>query len=203
MNYNIDLILELDPAEFLHELRTVGAIATPALDETTRQHLLGTALSYPYQQEERVVGPYRVHQEMASCTTFPSDSPFHALRDRLETKIHDILGTLEPPPLRDPLHFDHLVLQRYPPGSLGITPHRDGKKFINLICIFVLQGHAAFAVCDDRQGHNPKALEASPGNLILMRAPGFLGETIRPFHYVSHVTSERLTFSLRQRKSSP
>jgi hypothetical protein len=101
-----------------------------------------------------------------------------------------------------PLHFNSLSLQKYAQGSIGITPHRDGLRYINLICIFVIAGQGRFFVCADRSGQEAVEIEATPGNVILMRAPGFLGEDLRPFHFVSEISATRYSFGLRQLRNS-
>ena len=92
-----------------------------------------------------------------------------------------------------------MSLQKYDQNSIGITPHKDGKSRINLICVFNLVGKAEFALCDDRSGSNPKFLDTTPGNVIILRAPGFFHSTYQPFHFVRNITEERIVFGLRQR----
>jgi hypothetical protein len=43
-------------------------------------------------------------------------------------------------------------------------------------------------------------LPNAPGDLLLLRAPGFLSTEDRPFHAVLDIFEERLTFVLRQRR---
>ena len=91
-----------------------------------------------------------------------------------------------------------IELARYETGSLGITPHRDGFKYKNLIGIFMIGGRGRFYVCSDRAGNDAREIDASPGNVILMKAPGFLGRKERPFHYVTDIQGTRYIFGLRQ-----
>jgi len=108
------------------------------------------------------------------------------------------LGTY---PFETALGFNSMVLQRYEEGSIGITPHRDGLSFINLVCVFVIDGKGSFYVCSDRSGRDSIEIDASPGNVIFMRAVGFLGsEDERPFHYVAGIRETRYTFGLRQKE---
>jgi len=107
------------------------------------------------------------------------------------------LGTY---PFETALDFNSMVLQRYEEGSIGITPHRDGLSFINLVCVFAIGGKGSFYVCSDRSGKDSIEIDASPGNVIFMRAPGLLGsEDERPFHYVAGIRETRYTFGLRQK----
>jgi hypothetical protein len=111
------------------------------------------------------------------------------------------MAQLEAYPLETSLSFNSMVLQRYEEGSLGITPHRDGLSYVNLVCVFIIGGRGRFYVCSDRSGRDAKEIDASPGNVIFMRAPGlFEAEDNRPFHYVSQIEEPRYTFGLRQKK---
>jgi hypothetical protein len=94
-----------------------------------------------------------------------------------------------------------MVLQRYEENSIGITPHKDGLRFVNLVCVFVIGGQGRFYVCSDRFRRDAREIDASPGNVILMRAPGlFSSENNRPFHYVTDIRERRYTFGPRQKK---
>jgi len=70
----------------------------------------------------------------------------------------------------------------------------------------VLEGQGKFYICRDRAGNDPIEIDASVGNVLLMRASGFKGinnclaqqEEIRPFHFVTDIPRQRYTFALRQ-----
>jgi hypothetical protein len=81
---------------------------------------------------------------------------------------------------------DDVAIQRYRQGALGITSHRDGKRFRRLVAVFTLEGRARFAIRSERHGRITAEWEAGPGALILLRAPGLAGARDgRPFHEVS------------------
>ena len=103
-------------------------------------------------------------------------------------------------PFASPLGFTNAALHRYPPGPLGLSPHRDSARSINFVAIFVLRGRGRFIVCQDRTGRGAVDLPNAPGDLLLLRAPGFLSTEDRPFHAVLDIFEERLTFALRQRR---
>jgi hypothetical protein len=74
---------------------------------------------------------------------------------------------------------------RYRPGSIGITPHLDGKWYRRLVAVVTVNGTAPFSVCRDRAGEVIERWGAGPGSLTLMRAPGLAGyRDGRPFHTV-------------------
>jgi hypothetical protein len=74
---------------------------------------------------------------------------------------------------------------RYRPGSIGITPHLDGKWYRRLVIVVTVEGSAPFTVCRDRAGEVIERWIAAPGGLTLLRGPGLLGvRDGRPFHTV-------------------
>ncbi len=194
-NLNIDKILK--------ELQSVGATSLNILKEDFRMSLLEEAQGYSYKPEEEVVGSgeRQVRQQVSSFNKFPDDSNLILLKDSFEELLNRHLEGVEPYPFETPLNFNTMVLQRYEQGSLGITPHKDGKSYINVVSIFVIGGGGRFFVCSDRAGNNSREIDASEGNVILMRAPGFYGYIDnRPFHYVTDITEERYTFGVRQKR---
>lgn len=79
-----------------------------------------------------------------------------------------------------------VVVQRYLPGSVGITSHRDGKRFRRLVAVFTTAGEAEFAIRRERHGEIVGRWTAGPGSLTLLRGPGLAGARDgRPFHEVS------------------
>jgi hypothetical protein len=184
----------------LEQVARSGAASLPLLDEAFRLSLLAEAESYAYTPEEEFVGSGEklVRQQMGSFESFPPGSGYLGLRDAFQGWLEERLQNLPQYPFASPLHLDSLSLQKYEQGSIGITPHRDGLRYVNLVCIFVIAGQGRFFVCADRSGRGAVEIEAVPGNLILMRAPGFLGEDLRPFHFVSEIRLTRYSFGLRQ-----
>ncbi len=76
-------------------------------------------------------------------------------------------------------------IARYRPGSIGITPHLDGKKYRRLVAVVTIHGTARFTVCRDRAGDVVETWFADSGGLTLMRGPGLAGvRDGRPFHTV-------------------
>jgi hypothetical protein len=74
---------------------------------------------------------------------------------------------------------------RYRPGSIGITPHLDGKWYRRLVAVVTIEGSAPFTICRDRTGEVIERWMAAPGGLTLLRGPGLLGvRDGRPFHTV-------------------
>ncbi len=192
-NFDIEKIVE--------DIERNGATSLKILKEDFRESLLEEAGKYDYKKGEEIVGKgdRAVMQQMGSFENFPEGSLYFALRDSFQSLFYERLTDSTIRPFETPLSFNSMVLQRYDKDSIGITPHRDHMKYVNLVSIFNIGGRGRFYVCRDRKGNNSRELDASPGNAIILRAPGFLsGE--RPFHYVTDIQQARYTFGLRQRK---
>ena len=193
---------DFDSDYLVDQLARYGGVSLELLPENRRQLLCDEALGYSYEVQPEVVGPAKVREQLSSCVELPRDSSFFLLQEEFTELLHHKLG----PRISQyfphyPLKFNELSLQLYEPGSIGITPHRDGRSLLNLICVVVITGRAEFALCDDRAGNNPRFLDTTPGNVIIMRAPGFLGSHYQPFHFVRNVTERRIVFGLRYKQA--
>jgi hypothetical protein len=193
----------LDTASILKDLSSLGATSIRLLDEDFRVALLKEARDYTYEPEDEIVGSGGrvVRQQLSSFEDIPKDSDYILLKNSFQDLLEERLARLGTYPFEMALGFNSMVLQRYEEGSIGITPHMDGLSYINLVCVFVIGGQGSFYVCSDRSGNDSIEIDASPGNVIFMRAPGFLGsEDNRPFHYVTDIREPRYTFGLRQKR---
>lgn len=202
---NISLVPDYFNVEgVVEQLSTVGATSLPMLPDEVRMDLFREAESYDYQPAEEVVGQgsRTVRQQLGYYDTFAENSRFVRLRDAFQALLDDALEELDGYPFETQLDLNDMVLQKYEEGSLGITPHRDHLNYLNLVCIFVIGGQGRFFICDDRSGSNAREIEAPPGHVILMRAPGFQGSTGRPFHFLSDIQERRFSFGLRQKRPS-
>jgi hypothetical protein len=198
------LIKDFDIKAVLHELAAYEATSIALLREEFRQALLDEAGRYVYHAEPEVVGSADriVRQQMGSKSDLPPGSLYLRLKDEIQRSLGEGLRQAAPYPFESLLRFNDLSLQKYAAGSIGITPHRDGLKYINLICIVVIGGQGRFFVCADRSGRAAREIEAEPGKAIFLRAPGFLGEDNRPFHMVREITETRYSFGLRQKRQT-
>jgi hypothetical protein len=183
----------------INELKVIGAASVPLLSEDFRLALLQEAVSYPYTPEVEAVGNgnQMVRQQLSSFTNFPALTLYNQLKNAFQNLLDEHLAAVKAYPFATKLNFNSMVLQKYELGSIGITPHRDRSSYINLVCIFNIDGRGKFYLCDDRCGTNAKAIDSSPGNVILLKAPGFM-DSSRPFHYVNDIQTIRYTFGLRQ-----
>ncbi|MFQ5775593.1 MAG: hypothetical protein ACE5GS_13820 [Kiloniellaceae bacterium] len=188
-----------DLAAALARLEGEDAVSLPLLDRETRRRSAAASARLPFRTARPVIGEgaREVRQDFEVCETIPDRTIFHILANKLEVLIEDALGRLDPRPLARPLRFNDLIVQRYPRGSFGITPHRDHVRYEGLVAILPLSGAARFFVCADRAGREAREVPAPPGSLLLLRAPGFAGRRDRPFHFLRDVTRRRVSLGLR------
>jgi hypothetical protein len=88
----------------------------------------------------------------------------------------------------------------YVPGSIGITPHKDGRWYRRMVVVVTVYGRAPFAICGSRDPEDiVERWMPGPGDLVLMRGPGLAGARDgRPFHLVEGPRrGERLSLGIR------
>lgn len=193
-------ISSLDGHALIRGLTTDGAVSVPLLTQAARHALLQEAETFDYNPRVETIGAGDriVKTDYSDCDQFPEVGLYPAFKQALQALLDRACEDLERYPFSTPLKFTELVLQRYAPGQLGITPHRDSVKALNLIALVNLSGQADFYRCDDRQGTHAVQLDTTPGNVIFLRAPGFLNTSVRPFHFLTNVRSTRYSLGLRQ-----
>lgn len=186
-------------ARALARLDAEDAVALPFLAEEARRALLEAARAAPLRRARPVIGEGErvVRQDFDICMPVPAVSPLHAAADALEGLVNEALSRLDPAPLAPPLELNDRVLQRYAPGSTGISAHRDHLRYSGLVAILQLSGDGDFRLAESRDGKGARTVPSVPGWVILMRAPGFAGRKDRPFHYLERITAERYSLGIR------
>ena len=188
-----------DVADVLTRLGAAGALSFPVLDAEGCAALVDAtdALAFRPAQSTMGEGDKLVRQEFDLCMDVPAASAYGALAGVLDRLFDAALARLDPAPLARPFAFNDLVVQIYPPGALGITPHLDHVRYVGLVALVVVCGAGRFFLSDDREGGGAREIAAPAGHMILMVAPGFEGRRARPFHSVSDITERRISFGLR------
>ena len=198
--FSCDDFVPIDIHHILKALHQTGAISVPFLPIHRRLTLLEEVKKYAFIPSIPPDSPL-VRQEFSNYDDLSTESLFPALANEFYNHLIRDIPKIELQRLfPTPLTFTELRLQKYEKDSIGITPHREGKSKINLLCLFILKGKGVFGLCDDRAGSNTQLFDAPPGNVIIMRAPGFMGSDYQPFHFVRDIKEERITFGLRQFK---
>ena len=191
-----------DAAALADALRRVGdeeATSLALLPAEALGPVLAEARALHYRPARPVVGQgdAAVHQDFDLTTEIPPKGELMALSRALNRLIGEALAGMRSPPLAGGFEINDHIVQHYPAGCTGMSPHRDHIRYTGLVAIVMLGGAGRFLVCDDRAGANEREIPCAPGDLLLMRAPGFQGRGDRPFHAVRDITADRYILGLR------
>lgn len=171
-----------------------------ALPESSCQGLLAEVSDGDFVELPAVQGRYAVRQQAthrvltgAGIAALPGVEAFRrAVVDAVLAHADEISGL-------DAWAPDEVSVQRYAPGSTGISVHRDGRRYRQLVAILTLEGSARLWLCADRSGTAVESWNADAGSLILLRGPGLGGAADgRPLHAVDGpLTRSRTSLTLR------
>ena len=181
----------------LRLLQRVRAISVPILTEEFRQILLEEAQTYPLRYINNSIGSgeNEVKQEMFLQGQLNQQGAFGQLVSEFQTLFNASI-TVENW-FDGEVVFNDWMIQKYEPGCIGITPHRDRTDYRHMICLFVLSGHGRFGISDDRTRTHAVEVANLPGDVVLMPGPGFRWMESKPFHFLEEITEERWVFGLR------
>ncbi len=187
----------LDVPELLREMDRKGACAVPLLSAELCHQMKMEAERFQFKAAEKEYGKNRVRQRFNYFRRYPPESLLWKVGRMLGQKINE--GAIEntEPMFQSPLRFNEVSAQRYTPGKLGISPHRDEKRYKNIIAICVVEGNAEFYTTTDRVGGIEMPIPVKPGDVIFMKAPGFKNCDLCPLHAVRNITSPRLSITYR------
>lgn len=186
-------------ADALRRVGDEGAASLALLPAGALGALLDEARALPCRPAKPVVGQgdATVYQDFDLTTEIPPEGALMALARALDRLIGAALASMRSPPLPDGFGINDYIVQHYRAGCAGMSPHRDHIRYTGLVAIVMLGGKGRFLVCDDRAGANEREIPTRPGDLLLMRAPGFQGRGDRPFHAVRDIAEDRYIFGLR------
>ncbi len=206
------LMLNLSQRDLAAAMEETGRIGAGkvrgALAPEARCRLVAALESAAFERPSERVGDVR--QDFDLLVMKPGEGPADptfsallALAEEYAALLRAQAMSLDEPWLADFVPTD-IYVQRYGRGSEGISPHRDGRRFIKLISVFSLGSPAEFRLCRDRQGSPLRRYQLDPGDLLLLRAPGFAGRpSAGPLHSVSGPTDEvRYSITLRMEQQA-
>ncbi|MCX6819861.1 MAG: hypothetical protein NT019_01030 [Candidatus Adlerbacteria bacterium] len=176
----------------VEEIKKYGAgTVSDFLKLDVRQALLGELSQHAMVRQPAEWGPHKVKQALKMVGLLPEGSLFLQVRDELALWLNNEFSTKFPNHLSLPLCFTEMSVQAYDPGPIGVEPHYDGVSVINLIALLVLEGNGQFCTCEDRAGTITHPIRNEPGDLLLMRGPGFLGSPQQVLHRINNITVKR------------
>jgi hypothetical protein len=164
-----------------------GAIDPPGCDALAAELSGG-----PFVPVAPVIGQVR---QQAEAFEIPVDQ-LHPRYPVLADLCGELVGQVQRHGLPEWLP-NEVAIQRYQPGSLGITPHRDQRRFAQLVAVVTIAGSAPFALCRNRSGDPIQMWQVNEGSLVLLRGPGLAGDPDgRPMHLVGGPTGGNLRTSI-------
>ena len=186
-------------ADALFRVAQDGAAVVPALSLPARRALTRSADALAFRTARPVVGSGEraVTQSFEIADEVPETGPLAEVALELAARLNTVLAR-DDTPLCPRITFNDRVVQRYPPGDVGISPHKDHVSYVHLVVNLVLSGFGRFYVCPERSFERALEIPGSAGDALIMRAPGCAGSDHRPFHAIGEVAQGRLVLGLRQ-----
>src|SRR5690606_31753207 len=123
-------------ARALDQVMREGAAFLPWLGAADTARLLQScAEGLTYRAARPLVGTAgrEVRQDFELTMEIPPAHPLRAVARQLTAATLAALESMTPNPLPQGLEFNDLIVQRYAPGSAGITPHRDHLRYVGLV----------------------------------------------------------------------
>ncbi|MGH3778061.1 MAG: hypothetical protein ACRDRR_20395 [Pseudonocardiaceae bacterium] len=175
---------DLDWSTLLREVTEQGAaFAARAVRRPFCDRLAAELRDGPYEPVEPLIGQVRQEAESFEVGVGELDRypVLTSLCDELVVQVHQH-GVPDWVP-------NEVAVQRYPPGSVGITPHRDQRRYAQLVAVITVAGSAPFTLCRNRDGDPIRTWQADEGSLVLLRGPGLASDPDgRPMHLVGGPT---------------
>ncbi len=190
-------VAEFDVGPPLNAACRSGASVVPhALADPFRRRLQRELIDVPLEPAPRRIGPVRQETEVAVARDLAGFPALAELVREFAARVRSHGGEIRGLATYVP---NEVHVQRYRPGSLGITPHLDGTRYERLVACFTTQGRARFTVLRERAGEVLACTSIGPGSLVLLRAPGLGGvRDGRPFHAIAPLgRRERVSVGLR------
>ena len=186
--------------ESLGQLSEKPAIAIDCITKEACTELSDLADQLQYRDARPVTGPNKtpVFQDFELDYEVPREHPFWLIAEELQSVFRPLLKAQLPAAHgKDDFGLNDLIVQRYPPGCLGISPHRDHIEYRVVILILLLSGDGDFRIHPERDQSHGEIIDFKPGQLLMMGAPGIAPEFARPFHSVRNVGTVRRTIGMR------
>ena len=132
----------------LDRLPAQKAIAIDCLSLDDCNQLIELADQLAYRKARAVTGSQStpVYQDFELNYAIPDTHPFQQLMATLEAFVEPLLTQKRPADdsAQERLMLNDLIVQRYPPGCSGISPHRDHVEYRLVVLILLLSGNGEF-----------------------------------------------------------
>ena len=189
-----------EAAEGLGQLSEKSAFVLNCIPREACADLADLADQLQYRNARPVTGPDKapVHQDFELDYEIPQEHYFWEIASELQSVFKPLLEEYQiAGDDRDDFRLNDLIVQRYPPGCAGITPHRDHIEYRMVILILLLSGDGDFRIHPERDETTGEIIDFQPGQLLMMGAPGRSPGVVRPFHSVRNISDVRRTVGMR------
>ena len=182
---------------YLH-LYKHGVTSFPMLTSVQCARIIQEAkMQYTFEPATPEVGKRKVQQLFSEITISPRSTIINTNVLGVQKYLADWLRRCGGSTVMDPLfQFREIRMHRYPIGG-KLEYHKDNAVFRNIIANVLLKGESNFYVADDVYGTNARLIEAKPGWVIVLAAPGLFGKKWQRPHCVANVTMERISLGMR------
>jgi len=182
--------------ESLGQLSEKPAIAIDCITKEACTELSDLADQLQYRDARPVTGSDKtpVYQDFELDYKIPRQHRFWEIATQLQSVFKPHLTVNDDD---DDFWINDLIVQRYPPGCAGISPHRDHIEYRAIILILLLSGDGEFRIHSERNEREGEIIDFQPGQLLIMGAPGITPGFVRPFHSVRNVSTIRRTVGMR------
>jgi hypothetical protein len=198
------LAQDLELGRAFESVTALGAAFVPrALDESFRRRLRREVDAGPFRSMSGTYGKVRMEIDGYDVPAPMDDFPrMRELANELGGVVRSSGSSIRGLATWVP---NEIGVTRYRPGSLGITPHLDGRWYRRLVAVVTVYGRSRFALCANRDGDVVAEWRPGPGDIVLMRAPGFGGgRDGRPFHLAEGPTrGSRCSLGVRMAVGAP
>lgn len=195
------LFNSLDVPRLLQELRSGQISCLPAISSERCRVMRSEALRHTFKAALPEYGANRIQQRYTYTRAFSPLSCLWTIGEELCAVIRSVADSEDPLAFSSKLRFTEITAHVYKPGPLGISLHRDQKKFFkNLIAVCVIEGEGEFYTATSRVGGIETVIPATPGDIIFMATDGSFNYDRCPLHGVRNIKQERMTITFRQQK---
>ena len=198
---NILSLLDFEEvAERLGQLSEKSAFVLNCISKEACADLSDLADQLQYRDARPVTGPDKapVYQDFELDYEIPQEHCFWEIASELQSVLKPLLEEYQiAGDDSDDFSLNDLIVQRYPSGCAGISPHRDHIEYRMVILILLLSGDGEFRIHPERDEITGEIIDFQPGQLLMMGAPGLAPGFVRPFHSVRNVSTARRTIGMR------
>lgn len=179
-------------------VQPVTTVPCLSVQECDRLAVLADKLSYRSASPVMGAKEALVYQDFELNYSLSPNHPFWKLATTLEELMSLALTKISAKWVSPATYtINDLIVQRYPPGCKGITPHRDHLAYRIIIAILLVSGDGEFRIHRSRDEPEGQVIPFCPGDLLVMGAPGIFAGFSRPFHCVAGISRLRRTIGMR------